>query len=231
MEVDIRRGKYPGDWTMKFDTDGWSATARDIHTGMVRAMQRPLSDLLSWFAPTANDPGQILDVLNESVAAAQVRLDMGTELTVPDPENMTYADAVELLKEYLRLSHWHFASAQESLAKDRLSVAVRAFGVATHLYGSFQAQWEQLKAEYENSDPSPSGPAYALANRSDQKLKPGWIAHCKAAVATGREIRQLDDLLNVAGYDPTVTSITPRTLKRWAGEAGITLSPGRRKCA
>lgn len=229
MEVDIRQGKYPGDWTMKFNTDGWSVAAQAIHTGMQRAMQEPLSDLLSWFAPTATSPAHMLASLNSSIATTQARLDSGTVLTVRDAESMTYAEVVELLKEYLQLSFWCLSSAQESLAEDRLTVAVGAFGVAMKLYGRYLGQWAFIREEFENPDPSTSGPARALANRLDQQLKPGWISHCKAAAVAGREIKQLDDLLNIEGYDHRVATITPRTLKRWAGEAGITLSPGRRK--
>lgn len=69
----------------------------------------------------------------------------------------------------------------------------------------------------------------AVSNRDDQKQKEGWLAHCKNALRNGAEISNLDDLLSVAGYDPSVLKITPRTLKTWAKEAGIVFKPGRPK--
>ena len=67
----------------------------------------------------------------------------------------------------------------------------------------------------------------AVSNRTDQQQKYGWIEHCKTVVNSGAAIANLDDLLSVAGYDPDVLKITPRTLKAWAKEAGIAFKAGR----
>uniref|UniRef100_Q47CK1 Uncharacterized protein n=1 Tax=Dechloromonas aromatica (strain RCB) TaxID=159087 RepID=Q47CK1_DECAR len=71
----------------------------------------------------------------------------------------------------------------------------------------------------------------AVSNRDDQKLKLPFIDFCNDIVKKGQHssIQRLDDLLNAEGYDPAVTKITPRTLKAWAKEAGISFKAGAPK--
>lgn len=69
----------------------------------------------------------------------------------------------------------------------------------------------------------------AVAARKDQMLKPGWISHCRKVIESGIEQGQLEDLLNVDGYNPMITKISRQTLRKWAKEAGFTFLAGRRK--
>lgn len=69
----------------------------------------------------------------------------------------------------------------------------------------------------------------AVASRTDQKLKPGWIEHCETVKKNNIAVSTLDDLLSVSGYNPGVLNVTPRTLKAWAKEAGISFKAGRPK--
>lgn len=69
----------------------------------------------------------------------------------------------------------------------------------------------------------------SVSARRDQILKPNWIAHCKAAVDSGQRIETLDDLLQIQGYDPEITTIQPATLRKWASSVGIEFKVGRRK--
>lgn len=69
----------------------------------------------------------------------------------------------------------------------------------------------------------------AVSHRADQQQKEGWKAHCKMAKESGVNIATLEDLTNIAGYDPLVLKVAPRTLKAWAKEEGIEFKPGRPK--
>lgn len=69
----------------------------------------------------------------------------------------------------------------------------------------------------------------SVSARQDQKLKPGWLEHCRKAIDAGIQIERLDDLLNVPGYDQEIVRIQPSTLRKWAGLAGIAFKPGRPK--
>lgn len=71
--------------------------------------------------------------------------------------------------------------------------------------------------------------SYAVSHRADQVLRPAWEDHCKKIISEGHSVSRLDDMLNIPGYDHEITKISPRTLKAWAREAGITLKAGRPK--
>lgn len=75
----------------------------------------------------------------------------------------------------------------------------------------------------------PSGPTHALSNRADQILKPRWLEHCKAVLSSGRAVEQLDDLADSESRRDEWSGISPRTLKKWAREAGVRFKAGRRK--
>lgn len=83
--------------------------------------------------------------------------------------------------------------------------------------------------EWENSFVLSGIGINAVSHRDDQKLKPLWIEHCKKAIASNLNINTLDDLLNINGYDPSISKIAPRTLKAWARLTGITFKAGRPK--
>lgn len=83
--------------------------------------------------------------------------------------------------------------------------------------------------EWENSFVLSDIGMNAVSHRDDQKLKPLWIEHCKNAITKNLNINTLDDLLNIDGYDPSISKIAPRTLKAWARVAGITFKAGRPK--
>jgi len=69
----------------------------------------------------------------------------------------------------------------------------------------------------------------AVSGRDDQILKPEWLKHCRKALEEGRKIEQLNDLLDLQGYDPRLTKISAVTLKKWARESGIRFKAGRKK--
>lgn len=69
----------------------------------------------------------------------------------------------------------------------------------------------------------------AVSARQDQRLKPGWQDHCRKVIAGGLKIGQLDDLLNINGYDPMVIRISRQSLRKWARETGFVFISGRRK--
>ena len=83
---------------------------------------------------------------------------------------------------------------------------------------------EKLNAKYKSYISK-----FVVSHRIDQKQKTGWLKHCLTVKQSGNNISRLDDLLNVAGYDASVTKISPRTLKEWASEVGIEFKPGRPK--
>lgn len=69
----------------------------------------------------------------------------------------------------------------------------------------------------------------SVSSRLDQQLKTGWIVHCENARLSGIQINRLDDLLQLEGYDPRITKVSERNLKKWAKEAGVTFKAGRPK--
>lgn len=89
-------------------------------------------------------------------------------------------------------------------------------------------EYEQMQAAKIIQFKSLSG-KNAVSARLDQRLKPGWIDHCRKAVASGIKRGQLEDLLNIVGYDPMITKISRQTLRNWAKEAGFKFIAGRRK--
>jgi hypothetical protein len=69
----------------------------------------------------------------------------------------------------------------------------------------------------------------AVAQRVDQKLKPGWIKHCLDVKNSGVSISRLSDLLSAPDCDPAMKGIGERTLKDWAKATGIEFKAGRPK--
>lgn len=226
MEVEIIRGKYPGEWRMCFCTDAWPQASRDIYRGIEHSACDIYRDVLTWTNPGASTPDDVLAALNQANNIIQERLDSDAPLITELSDTATYADVKTTLVDILSVSAWFLASTFESLANGNTSLAVRAFGQAAHWHGVFFASLEHV---CNSLDSPPTGPAHALMHREDQRLKPEFLAFCRSIKEAGTEVRTLDDLLNVEGYAPRVTSIQPRTLKKWARGEGITFQAGRPK--
>lgn len=226
MEIEIRQGKYPGEWRMRPITDAWPQASREIYKGTEQEAGTILSAVLGWRNPAASHADDVLAAMNDAVTTIQDRLHADLPLITELSDTATYADVKTALGDILSVSAWFLASAFESLANGNTSLAVRAFGRAAYWHGVFHANLEHVRA---NLDSPPTGPAHALMHREDQRLKPEFQAFCRSIKEAGVEVRTLDDLLNVEGYAPRVTSIQPRTLKKWAREEGITFKAGRPK--
>jgi hypothetical protein len=228
MEFEIKRGRYPGVWRIRPVNDAWSESELEVFRGIEPEAGEILSSLLGWFNPAASEPDALLDTINQAIATITGRLDADTNLIAELGDGATCADAKVALGDILMLSAWFLASAFESLGKGSIGKASRAFGRATYYFGTFSALLSVLKHEIEEP---PKGPTHALSFREDQQLKSGFQAFCRAVKASGADVKRLDDLLNVEGYDPRITSIQPRTLKKWASNEGITFKAGRpKKC-
>jgi hypothetical protein len=91
------------------------------------------------------------------------------------------------------------------------------------------AHVQSLEGMLELSNIASKNAKKVVSCRSDQQQKAGWIEHCENAKKSGINILRLDDLFNIPGYDPLVTKISARTLKKWAKEIGIELKAGRPK--
>ena len=230
MKVEIRHGRYPGEWKLSPLTDGWSNEARTILGGFDKTAGDIFSDLISFEPTSTYSSDDVLAVINEEMLVIQGRFERKEDvlLVYPDDHRMTYGEALDMVRDFLRLAVWLYSSALESLSKGDIATAIHAYGKSMYWHGLFRAHFATLSAVLETP---PSGPAHALAQREDQLLKPGWLEHCRAVIQSGKEIRQLNDLLNTEGYDPRVTRITDRTLKSWAKDVGISFKPGRKKHA
>ena len=226
MKIEIRQGKYPGEWRAQLMTDTWPDAARAVYEGTEQEAGAIFGAVLTWGRPAAYSAADFLAALNAAVTTIQDRLDADLPLIAELADTATYADVKAALGDILSLSAWFLASAFASCEQGNVSRAVRAFGRAAYCHGTFQALATRIQADLESP---PTGPAHALAQREDQRLKPEFLAFCRAVKAAGAEVRRLDDLLNVKGYDPRITSIEPRTLKKWAREEGITFMAGRPK--
>lgn len=101
-------------------------------------------------------------------------------------------------------------SIEECAKRLTVEVAAKYAYLATRAFVSYQAKG-------------------SVSARRDQILKPNWIAHCKAAIASGKEIETLNDLQQLQGYDPGAMTIQPATLRKWARSAGIKFKAGRKK--
>lgn len=233
MEVEIRRGKYPTDWTIGIADDGWEPAATEAAAGMRPHLGELYGTLWGWYGVELADQtaASRLEVMNASLDNASARIDAGSPISVRGPESMSGDDVKELLGEFLDLSHWLASSAMESLARADYRKASASFGLSVGWLARFHTSLTfmvELQCE-----PDPHTPARALSFRQDQLLKPGFVEFCRCLVDTGRagEIRQLRDLKNIEGYDPQLDSISARTQKAWAREGGITFYPGRKKYA
>ncbi len=60
---------------------------------------------------------------------------------------------------------------------------------------------------------------HAVSHREDQILKLDWMKHVKSCVANGCKINNINDLLDIPGYDPRLSTVQAVTLKAWAKEA------------
>lgn len=99
---------------------------------------------------------------------------------------------------------------EECAKRPTVEVAAKYAYLATRAFVSYQAKG-------------------SVSARRDQILKPNWIAHCKAVIASGQGIETLDDLLQLQGYDPEITTIQSATLRKWARSVGIKFKAGRKK--
>lgn len=226
MKIEIRKGKYPGEWRMQAMTDAWPEASRAIYEGTEQEAGAIFGAVLTWINPGASCTADVLAALNHAVTTTQGRLDAALPLITELPDTATYADVETALGDILSLSAWFLASAFASCEQGNVSRAVRAFGRAAYWHGTFRAHATRIQCDLESP---PTGPAHALAQREDQRLKPEFQAFCRAVKAAGVEVRRLDDLLNVEGYDPRITRIEARTLRKWAREQGITFVAGRPK--
>lgn len=209
--------------------DTWPDASRAVYEGAEQEAGAIFGAVLTWINPAASSAAEVLAALNDAATTIQDRIDAHLPLITELSEGATYADARTALGDILSLSAWFLASAFASCEQGNVSRAVRAFGRAAYWHGTFEAFVTRIRADLESP---PTGPAHALAQREDQRLKPDFLAFCRAVKAADAEVRRLEDLLNVEGYDPRITSIQPRTLKRWASEGGITFKAGRpKKCA
>jgi hypothetical protein len=137
----------------------------------------------------------------------------------------SWHDASLLVRESGFVIH-ESAMVQTGMRSDEEAVFV--FGLANKLIA-----WMQTPA----SSGSPLSDAavrseiglFTVSHRSDQRLKPYWLDHCKTALASGVEISTVNDLLNLEGYDPSLARISGQTLRKWAREAGVLFKAGRPK--
>lgn len=226
MKIEIRQGKYPGEWKMQLMTDTWPEAARAVYEGTEHDAGTIFGTLLAWTNPGASRSAEVLATLNDAVTIIQDRLDANLPLITELSDSGTYGELISTLADIISLSTWFLALAFTNCEQGNVSRAVTAFGRAACWHGIFVTHVNHLES-YLNSPPT--GPAHALAQREDQLLKPGFLEHCRAVKASGAEVRRLDDLLNVEGYNPRITSIQSRTLKKWAAEEGITFRAGRPK--
>ncbi len=226
MKIEISQGKHPGEWRMQPMTDAWPDASRAVYEGTEQEAGTIFGAVLTWINPGASRAADVLAALNHAVTTIQDRLDADRPLITELANTATYPDVKTALGDILSLSAWFLAYAFASCEQGNVSRAVRAFGCAAYWHGTFQAHVTCIQSDLESP---PTGPAHALAQREDQRLKPEFQAFCRAVKSAGAEVRRLDDLLNVEGYDPRITSIEARTLKKWAREEGITFKAGRPK--
>ena len=67
----------------------------------------------------------------------------------------------------------------------------------------------------------------AVSAREDQRAKKAWLIHCQSVKDSGIKVDKIDDLLDLAKYDPQFVAITPKTLKAWAKGLGLEFKAGR----
>jgi len=228
MEIVIRQGRYPGEWNIEFSTDNWEPPAKDMLVGMESHFAELYESLWPWFNFEPNLRGAIgpdLSPLNEMLERVQKRIDAGNPITEYDPDKITGGDVSSLLGELLETSNWWGSITIDCLSGCEYGKAIRAFDNSVSCLVRFQTLTYVIE-EIEHL--SPNGPEHALAHRLDQILKPEFIGFCKSVVESGaaENVRQLNDLLDIDGYNPSVLKITPRTLKSWVNSGGIYFKAG-----
>ncbi len=231
MRVDLRQGQHPGDWKLSVSTQGWGESARLALLGAERGGGDIIGGLLSARAwqdhAVLHSEWHVVTAINDALGRIQQRIDEGLDLLCDiEGDDVTVRDVLRFLDDLICLCVWLYSSALESLSQGNIERGVHAFGRSMQFHGRYQALMDMMKGHVEAP---PTGPAHALAHRTDQMLKPGWLDHCRSVIQSGKAISQLADLLDVEGYDSCVTRLQPRTLKKWAREVGVTFKPGRRK--
>ncbi len=225
MEVMIRPGKYPTEWRMEFNSNGWAQGAKAVLRGSERMAGELLTDLLGHENPVPQTADAIMAVLNERLSDVQSRIDDGGEFNrIPEDETLTVGDCLQVTKDTLLAAFWLFASGLESLRRADLALATRAFQRSAEFHGRYAVMADLIEAQIAAQ---PAGPAHALAARKDQVIKPDWLAHCRAIFESGMEVNYLEDLLNTPGYPAEATRVSAATLRKWARTCGITFKAGR----
>jgi hypothetical protein len=228
MEITVRPGKYPTTWRIDPNTDGWSREARDIWRGAGRQAGKLIGDIVYSSGMATETEDDIIAILNARTSVVTSRIEHGGPyIRIPDEGIRTNRDALDALNDLMSASLWVLGSAFESLRLNNNAQAVRGLQMAANFHGLYSAFMEQLRAE---SEAPPSGPGHALANRDDQKLKPVWLAHCRALQESGTQIRTILDLLEVDSCNSEFGTIKHPTLRKWASQGlGIKFQAGRRR--
>lgn len=227
MEVIIRPGRYPYEWDIEFNIQGWATASLTVLAGVEPYAGELISHLFSrrMDARLPSTCDEVVQILNDRMSEIQDRRDSGGDFVrATDLGIKTFEDVATMVSDFLDASFYLLSSGLESLSRDELALATRAFQLSAGFHGQSCVIWELLTAEL---DAPPSGPALALASRRDQVLKPEWQAHCRAILKSGRNVSRLNDLLDVAGYPAEVMKIKPPTLKKWARECGFDFQAGR----
>lgn len=160
MKIEIRQGKYPGEWRMQPMIDAWPDASRAVYEGTEQEAGAIFGAVLTWINPAASRAADVLAALNDAVTKIQDRLDADRPLMLELPEDATYADVKVALGDILSLSAWFLASAFASCEQGNVSRAVRAFGRAAYWHGTFQAHVARIQCDLESPPP---GPAAAIS--------------------------------------------------------------------
>ncbi len=133
-------------------------------------------------------------------------------------------------------SVYELRRAIDHLYGNNLDAFVSAFGSSCSLLSKFEAlkmierKLPKFERAIKKAKASKAVSGRANVIRAKEQKQP-FIDFCKHLVETGRhhDIKHFDDLLNIDGYDVMVTKVATRTVKKWANEAGINFSGGRKK--
>jgi len=157
MKIEIRSGKYPGEWRMRPITAAWAPASRDAYEGIEQEAGAIFGAVLAWFNAQAITADDVLETINRAVTTIQDRLDADQPLIMELPEGATYADAKVALGDILNLSAWFLASAFASCEQGNGARAVRAFGRASYWHGVFQTHIAIMRCDLESPPTGATG--------------------------------------------------------------------------
>lgn len=202
---------------VEIDDDELSPTAKQILGGIEHHIGDVVGDVWGFFEQAPGD-FDALNALNARTADWILRPDE------PGDHDLKPLDA---LRRILGLSWLSCARSLGALCNDDFRDFSINHTTSVRMYGAFQT-YLQLSHECAAEPPEPSGPRYALSHRLDQVLKRPFTDFCSDLLNRGlaNEVRTINDLLEIPGYDPRATKIAPVTLKAWARTAGVRFKAG-----